>query len=117
VFDQRKGTRSLHDGRCSIFITFILVHIFGALNLNYGSNGDCFNVGYSGWAAEYTDISGKRRFQPGLSLLAFETLDESSFLSADVGACTAMHEDVKVKSRTARIFANQTSLICLEKII
>jgi hypothetical protein len=82
--------------------------------LIYRGNGDCLDVGYGGWATENTDISGEWRLQPGLSLLAFETLNKCGFLSTNVCACTTMHEDIKVKSGPAGIFADQTSLVCLK---
>ena len=44
-------------------------------------------------------------FPPGLALLALEALNERSFLPADVGSGTAVHEQVKVVTGPARVLA------------
>ena len=48
-----------------------------------------------GRAAVEADISGKRRLQARLALLAFEALQERGFLAADIGAGAVVDDDIE----------------------
>ena len=63
-----------------------------------GGNGDSLDIGNGRRASEKTDGSGKRGLEAGLSGLALERFDKGGLLTADVGAHTTVHVDVKVIS-------------------
>ena len=40
----------------------------------------------------------KRRLDARLSFIAFERFDKACFFTADIGACSAMHDDIESKA-------------------
>ena len=72
-----------------------------------GTDGDGLDVGDGGGAAEDADAGGERRLETGLALSALEALDEGRLLSADVGARSAVEEDVEVVSRSAGVATDE----------
>lgn len=55
-----------------------------------------------------TNVSRKRRLQAGFSLLPFQGLDECGLLPADIRSSSAHHKHIKVKTRAAGIFPNES---------
>jgi hypothetical protein len=78
---------------------------------NGRSNGDSFDVGNSGRAAEKTDISREWRLQSRLSLLAFNRFNQTGFLTTNIGTSTTVNVNIKIKTRSTGILTNQTSSI------
>jgi hypothetical protein len=78
---------------------------------NSGGDGDSLNVGYSRGASEQPNISREGGLETGLSLLALQTLNESSLLSANVGSGSTVDIDVEIVSGTASVLADETSSV------
>merc|ERR1719341_308226 len=77
------------------------------------SHSNSLHIGDSGGAAKHSNISWEWRLQPGLSLLAFQGLDESSFLSTDVGTSSTVHKQVKVIPTATCIGSQEPCVISL----
>src|SRR5690606_37378126 len=60
---------------------------------------DRFHIVDRGRAAIETRARGEWRLEPRLALLAFKALDHRGFFAADIGACTAVDEDVEIIAR------------------
>ena len=72
-----------------------------------GTDGDGLDVGDGGGTAEDADTGGERRLETGLALSALQTLNEGRLLSADVGACSTVEEDVKVIARSTGVATDE----------
>ena len=55
----------------------------------------------------------ERRLQAGLTLLAFERVNKSSFFTANVGACATVNKDIETELGAANVFAEVTGGVCL----
>ncbi|GMT31566.1 hypothetical protein PFISCL1PPCAC_22863, partial [Pristionchus fissidentatus] len=75
-----------------------------------GRDGDRLHVGNSRGTAEETNIGGERRLQTGLALLAFDRLDKSRLLSANVRSHSTVDKDVEVVASSEAVLAEETRL-------
>ncbi len=92
----------------------LALFLFEAMRIvAYRRDCDRLNVRNGSRATKDTDVSRERRLEAWLALLALEGLDEGSFFSANVGAGTAVHEDVEVVARAARVLADEPGLVGL----
>ena len=60
------------------------------------NNSNALDIVHRRWAAIKTCACREWRFQAGLPLFAFKAFDHRGFFAADIGACAAMDEHVKV---------------------
>lgn len=110
VVDVARDTEKLGT---SVALTAERAEPASAAAKNGGCDGDGFDVGDSGGAAEDTDGSGEWRLQAGLAGLALEGFNERSLLTANVGAHTAVDVNVEVVAGAASVLADETGLVCL----
>ena len=72
---------------------------------NVAHIGQRFNVVHDSRHTEGPDVSGKWRFDPRVSALTFQRLDEPCLFATDIGAGPTVHEDIELHIRTQDIFA------------
>merc|ERR1740117_1748470 len=77
------------------------------------TDGDCLDVGDRGRAPIQAGVCGKWRLQTGAAGLALQGLDEASFLTANVGSSSRVHDDIEVVPGVASVFAQVAGGICL----
>src|SRR5262245_44551000 len=77
-----------------------------------GHHRDRLDVVDRGRAAVEADIGGERRFQAGLTLLAFEAFEQRRLLAADIGAGAVMHDDIEGKTVDV-VLADEAGLVGL----
>src|SRR6185437_11847885 len=69
------------------------------------------DVVYNRWPAERSFHCRERRFNPRAGAFAFQTLDQSGFLAADVRSRTAMQENVEMKVLAENVAAKQIVIV------
>ena len=74
------------SGNKHIQICFKKKSIFFTSAEDGGGHGHSLYVGHCGRATEEANVGGERGFETGLALAALERLNQSSLLTADVGA-------------------------------
>src|ERR1019366_10628644 len=78
-----------------------------------GGDGDALDVVHRRGTAIQTDTGREWRLQPRHALLAFQALDQSGFLAADIGAGAAMRDDFEIVTGTAGVLADQAGIVRL----
>lgn len=83
------------------------------------SSHDCwancygFDVGDSSWAVENTAVGWEWWFQSGFTDFSFQTFNQTSLLSANIGTGATVDVDVKIIARATGVFTQESLLVGL----
>ena len=99
---------------CSrILITAEALEPTGSSTHDSWAHGHSLDIGHCGGAPVQASISWEGRLQSGATGFSLERLDETSLLTADVGTCTAVDNDIEVVTTSTSVLADKTLCIGL----
>ncbi len=77
------------------------------------ANCDGFDVGDGSWTVEYTAVGWEWWFQSGLTDFSFQTFNQTSLLSANIGTGATVDVYVKIIARATGVFTQESLLVGL----